>query len=198
VINGRPAVFFDRDGTLIDDVGFLKDPAALRMIPGAAEAVRTLNALNIPTCVVSNQSGVARGYIEESDLTAIHARLQDELRRAGAWLDRIEYCPHHPTAGIPPYNIVCECRKPLPGMLHRAASALQLDLRRSYVIGDKTIDVQTGKAVGAAAILVLTGFGKDSQDECEALGLRPDYVAPTVAEAVRFIVTKIGEQNSHA
>jgi D-glycero-D-manno-heptose 1,7-bisphosphate phosphatase len=191
-------VFFDRDGTLIDDVGFLKNPADLRMIPGAAEAVRTLNALRIPTCVVSNQSGVARGYIEETDLTSIHARLQDELRRAGAWLDRIDYCPHHPTAGIPPYNIVCECRKPLPGMLHRAASALQIDLRRSFVIGDKTIDVQTGRAVGAAGILVLTGYGKVSQEECKALGVQPDYVAPGVADAVRFILTKIGEQNPHA
>jgi D-glycero-D-manno-heptose 1,7-bisphosphate phosphatase len=193
VNNGRVAVFFDRDGTLIEDVGYLASPDGLRLIPGAAEAVAQLNRRNVLTCVVSNQSGVARGLFTEADLVPIHRRLDEELAAHHARLDRIYYCPHHPTEGIPPYNRVCDCRKPATGMLDRAARDLGVVLDRSFLVGDKTIDVQTGIAAGAKAILVLTGFGAASANECRAEGITPAFVAPTVVEAVRYILQQLEE-----
>jgi D-glycero-D-manno-heptose 1,7-bisphosphate phosphatase len=193
VNNRRVAVFFDRDGTLIEDVGYLTSPHGLRLIPGAAEAVARLNRRNVLTCVVSNQSGVGRGYLTEADLVPIHHRLDAELAARNARLDRIYYCPHHPTEGLPPYNVACDCRKPATGMLDQAARELGVALDRSYVVGDKTIDVQTGIAAGARAILVLTGLGTASFDECRAGGITPAYVAPTVVEAVAFILQQLEE-----
>jgi len=193
VNNGRVAVFFDRDGTLIEDVGYLASPNGLRLIPGAAEAVARLNQRDVLTCVVSNQSGVARGLFTEADLVPIHRRLDAELAARHARLDRIYYCPHHPTEGSPPYNVICDCRKPAVGMLERAARELGVALDRSFVVGDKTIDVQTGIAAGARAILVLTGYGAASFDECRAEGITPAYVAPTVVEAVTFILQQLEE-----
>ena len=193
VNNGRVAVFFDRDGTLIEDVGYLASPEGLRLIPGAAEAVAQLNRRNVLTCVVSNQSGVARGLFTEADLVPIHRRLDNELAARHARLDRIYYCPHHPTEGIPPYNRMCDCRKPATGMLDQAARELGVALGRSFLVGDKTIDVQTGIAAGAKAILVLTGFGAASLDECRAEGITPAFVAPTVVEAVKFILQQLEE-----
>lgn len=190
---GRVAVFFDRDGTLIEDVGFLTSPHGLRLIPGAAEAVARLNRRNVLTCVVSNQSGVARGYLTEADLVPIHQRLDEELAASNARLDRIYYCPHHPTEGIPPYNVLCDCRKPALGMLDQAVRELGVALDRSFMVGDKTTDVQTAIAAGAQAILVLTGFGTASFDECRAEGITPAYVAPTVVEAVTFILQQLEE-----
>jgi D-glycero-D-manno-heptose 1,7-bisphosphate phosphatase len=193
VNNGRIAVFFDRDGTLIEDRGYIASPDGLQMIPGSADAVAQLNRRNILACVVSNQSGVARGYFTEADLVSIHHRLDEELAARHARLDRIYYCPHHPTEGIPPYNVVCDCRKPATGMLVKAAHELGVALDRSFVVGDKTIDVLTGIAAGAQAILVMTGFGAASFDECRAEGITPAYVAPTVVEAVTFILQQLEE-----
>ena len=197
--DGRIAVFFDRDGTLIEDVGYLRTPDEVRLIPGAAEAIRMLNDRQILTCVISNQSGVARGLLTEADLVPIHDRLQRMLAAAGAHLDRIYYCPHHPTDGRPPYNIECTCRKPRTGMLQRAASELPIALEKSFVIGDKTLDIEVAKAAGARSILVLTGYGRLSVDECRRAGIVPECIAPTVAEAVMFIVQHLeGELHPHA
>jgi D-glycero-D-manno-heptose 1,7-bisphosphate phosphatase len=193
VNNGRVAVFFDRDGTLIEDRGYIASPDGLQMIPGAADAVAQLNRRNVPVSVISNQSGVARGFLTEADLVSIHHRLDEELAARHARLDRIYYCPHHPTEGNPPYNVVCDCRKPAIGMLVKAARELGVALDRSFVVGDKTIDVQTGIAAGAKAILVMTGFGAASLDECRAKGIIPAYVAPTVVEAVTFILQQLEE-----
>jgi D-glycero-D-manno-heptose 1,7-bisphosphate phosphatase len=193
VTTGRVAVFFDRDGTLIEDVGYLATPDGLQLIPGAAEAVARLNRRGVLTCVVSNQSGVARGYLTEADLVPIHKRLDVELAACSARLDGVYYCPHHPTEGIPPYNVVCDCRKPAKGMLDRAARALGVALDRSFMVGDKTIDLQAGIAAGTRAILVLTGFGAASFDKCRTEGITPAYVAPTVVEAVTFILQQLEE-----
>ena len=107
--SGRPAVFFDRDGTLNEEVEFLSRPGQLVLIPGAARAVRAVNDSGMICCIISNQSGIARGIFAEADLVPVHAKLERELAREGARIDRIYYCPHHPTAGLSPYNIVCEC-----------------------------------------------------------------------------------------
>lgn len=196
---GRAAVFFDRDGTLIEDVGYLSNAAGLRMIPGAAEGVRRLNDRGFLTFVISNQSGVARGYFSEQDLVPIHQRLEAELANAGAHLDHIYYCPHHPTRGRPPYDVECTCRKPRTGMLEQAVKEFNVDLRRSYVIGDKFADVKVGHNAGTRTVLVLTGYGPSAVQECREAGITPDAVRPSAAEAVAFIMEHTeGDAHHHA
>jgi D-glycero-D-manno-heptose 1,7-bisphosphate phosphatase len=183
----RAAVFFDRDGTLNEEVEFLSSPQQLRLIPGAAQAVRAVNDRGLAACVISNQSGIARGLFTEEDLVPIHAKLAREMDLEGARIDRIYYCPHHPTLGNPPYNVACDCRKPRPGMLERAGREMALDLPRSFVIGDRLIDVQAAHAVGAGGILVLTGWGTRARDEIKAGDVGPEFIADSVKEAVEYI-----------
>lgn len=184
----RPAVFFDRDGTLNEEVEFVSGPEQLRLIEGAGRAVRAANDSGFLTFVISNQSGIARGLFTEADLVPIHEKFLRELAASGARIDRIYYCPHHPTAGIPPYRVDCDCRKPRTGMLRRAEREMGADLGRSYVIGDRIVDVLAGKNAGAKGILVLTGYGASAIGECRAQGIEPDHVAPSVGEAVDFIL----------
>jgi D-glycero-D-manno-heptose 1,7-bisphosphate phosphatase len=199
VTDGRIAVFFDRDGTLIEDVGYLRTPDELRLLPGAAASLRRLNDRQILTCVVSNQSGIARELFTEDDLAGIHQRMEKDLAAAGAHLDRIYYCPHHPTEGRPPYNIECTCRKPRTGMLERAARECAIDLARSFIVGDKALDIEAGKRAGMKSILVLTGFGRSSVEECRRTGIDPDFTVPTVVEAVEYIMHHLeGEFHPHA
>ncbi len=187
----RVGVFLDRDGTLNVEMDFLRTPEELVLIDGAPNAVRKLNERGIVACVISNQSGVARGYLSEADLIPIHAKLMGELRRDGGTLDRIYYCPHHPNAGIAPYDIPCECRKPKPGMLLQGALEFNLDLQRSYVVGDSTVDMQAGNAVGATTILVQTGYGKKSLLDCKEKNIPITFVAKSVVEAVDFVLERL-------
>jgi len=191
----RPAVFLDRDGTINEEVDFVRTPDQLVLIPGAGRAIRLLNRAGLVTCVISNQSGVGRGLYTEHDLGLIHARLAEDLKKEEAVLDRIYYCPHHPTEGIPPYNIACACRKPSPGMLRAAERELHLDLQRSTVVGDRSVDVLAGRAVGARTVLVLTGYGQQAEKDCAALGVRPDHTVASIVEAVDII---LGEDGAHA
>ena len=126
-----PAVFIDRDGTLTDEVGYVNHPGRLRLLPRTPEALRRLNRAGIPAVMVSNQSGVARGYFSEEVLAAVNATLVEELKAEGAYLDALYICTHHPTDGPPPYRADCDCRKPKPGLLLRAAAELGLDLESS-------------------------------------------------------------------
>ncbi len=188
----RVAVFLDRDGTINEELNFIRRPEELVLIPGAADAILALNQRGLLTCVISNQSGVARGFLTEQDLVPIHARLEAELARAGAHVDRISYCPHHPTEGRPPYLTACRCRKPGTGMLDDAAEAMQIDLSRSFMIGDRMTDVQTGKNVGATSILVLTGYGRQALAELETNGTaQPDCIAEDLSAAVEYITQLI-------
>jgi D-glycero-D-manno-heptose 1,7-bisphosphate phosphatase len=188
VTGGRIAVFLDRDGTLNEEVNFLRTPEELEMLPGAAASVRALNDRGIVVCIISNQSGVARGFIKEEDLVPIHAKLERELDRAGAKIDRIYYCPHHPTEGKPPYNVVCSCRKPGIGMLQQAARDFGVDLGRSFVVGDRIVDVQAAQAAGATSILVLTGYGPHALEDCREKGVVPDFTAVDISEATGIIL----------
>jgi D-glycero-D-manno-heptose 1,7-bisphosphate phosphatase len=157
----RRAVFLDRDGTIIEEVGYLKHPGQITFIPGAIEAIRMLRRAAFLIVVVTNQAGIARGLIDERALPLINERLCALLRDAGAALDGLYLCPHHPDGTVPAYSRICECRKPAPGMLLRAARELGIDLARSYVVGDKPSDVQAGRAAGARSIMVLTGHGRE-------------------------------------
>src|SRR5712691_10516702 len=156
---GDPAVFIDRDGTLTEEVGYVNHPKRLRLLPRTGEAIRRLNTAGVPAVVVTNQAGIARGYFTEDLLDAVNAELRAQLAAAGAQLDGLYVCPHHPTEGQPPFRMSCECRKPKPGMLLQAASDLDLDLRRSFMIGDKGSDLEVAPVIGARGILVLTGYG---------------------------------------
>jgi D-glycero-D-manno-heptose 1,7-bisphosphate phosphatase len=151
----QPAVFFDRDGTLIEDRGYLGDPEQVVLLPEAAEAVRLAGTAGYAVVVITNQSGVARGLYTEADVAAVNQRLVDRLAVAAASVAAIYHCPHHPLVGDDAaYTRWCQCRKPRPGMLLRAAREHDLDLRRSAMIGDFVTDVQAGAAAGTTPFLV--------------------------------------------
>lgn len=186
----RIAVFMDRDGTITEEMGYLKDAKKLRLISYSGEAIRLLNKKRILTIVISNQSGVARGYFTEEVVKKIHSKLKRLLKKEGAHLDEIYYCPHHPKFGSPQYKKNCNCRKPKPGMLERAARRFNLDLKKSYVVGDKVSDIKLARRVEAKGILVLTGYGKRSKSK----KLTPNYTAKNLYHAVRWILKKMDSE----
>jgi D-glycero-D-manno-heptose 1,7-bisphosphate phosphatase len=180
-----PAVFIDRDGTLTEEVGYVNHPDRLRLLPRSAEAIRRLNAAGVAAVVVTNQAGVARGYFSEEVFQAVNASLVAQLSAAGARLDGIYACLHHPTEGEPPYRARCNCRKPLPGLLTRAAAELDLDLEGSVMVGDKASDLVPGRTVGARTVLVLTGYGRGEWEYRQStFPVRPDHVAGDLLDAV--------------
>jgi D-glycero-D-manno-heptose 1,7-bisphosphate phosphatase len=185
----RPAIFFDRDGTLCDEVGYLNHLSRLRIFPFAVDAIRLANRGGFLAVLVTNQAGVARGYFPEALVGEVHQHLESRLREGGARLDGIYYCPHHPTAGEPPYRQSCECRKPKAGLLRRAEAECGADLRRSYVIGDRYHDLELAWSVGARGVLVRTGYGAGELVHAAPSWSRPpDMVADHALEAVERIL----------
>lgn len=185
----QPAVFLDRDGVLIEDSHYLGDPACVRLIPGAADAVAALNRAGWLVVVVTNQSGVARGLFSPESVGRVHDHLARLLAGYGARIDAFHHCPHHPAAEVPAFRMDCMCRKPKPGMLMRAAAELGLDLTASWMIGDRLTDLEAGATVGCRTVLVRTGYG--SQVNTAGLdrdALRLELVAADLADAV----TKLG------
>ncbi|MGH9467590.1 MAG: D-glycero-alpha-D-manno-heptose-1,7-bisphosphate 7-phosphatase [Terriglobales bacterium] len=184
----RPAVFFDRDGTLNEEVGYAGRPEQFHIYPYAAAAVRRVNEAGWAAVLVTNQAGVARGYYAEAAVGELHAILEANLAAGGARLDAAYYCPHHPQGVVSGYSGVCECRKPAPGMLHRAERELDLDLARSWVIGDRHHDVELAHGVGARAVLVRTGYGE--QELLATPQLAPDHVAEDALAACQWILSQ--------
>lgn len=184
------AIFLDRDGTINKDVGYPRDFSQIQVYPFSVGAIRDIRRLGFLAVVVTNQSGIGRGLISEDALHDIHKRLSSALKRRKAPLDRIYYCPHYVQAAVPKYRRDCSCRKPKPGMGRRAAAELGLDLRRSYMIGDKVEDVRFGQAIGATPILVLTGFGRRSLAELRNSKRPPAHVARNLQTAVRWIARR--------
>jgi D-glycero-D-manno-heptose 1,7-bisphosphate phosphatase len=156
---GTPAVVLDRDGTLLEEAGYLDRAERAVVYPWSIDAVRLLNRAGFRVVVVTNQAGVARGFFDEAFVRGFHDHLGAMFTRGGAAVDGWYYCPHHPDASVAEYRVRCECRKPSPGMLRQAARDLALDLSRSFVVGDRWLDVQLGQNVGAQGILVRTGYG---------------------------------------
>ena len=188
----RPAVFMDRDGTLTEEVGYVNHPSRLRLLPRSGAAVRRLNQAGVAVVVVTNQAGIARGYFSPEVLTAVNAALVSQLKDEGAHLDGLYVCPHHPTEGEAPYRLVCDCRKPKPGLVLRAASELGLDLRRSTLVGDKGSDLVAARAVGARAVLVLTGYGLGEWEyRRSALPVQPDHVADDLLGAADWVIKEL-------
>ena len=164
-----PAVFLDRDGTLLEEAGYLDRLERLAFFSFGIDAVRLLNRGGYAVVIITNQSGVGRGMYEEAFVVRVHEVVDERIRAGGGRIDGYYYCPHHPEAEIAKYRRDCDCRKPGPGMLRQAAGDLDLDLSRSFTVGDKWTDVQAGVAAGARGILVRTGYGRSS----EAAATRP-------------------------
>ena len=184
----RRAVFIDRDGTISEEVGYVNHPSRYRVFPYAAEAIRQLNEAGWLAILVTNQAGVARGYFTEDVIGAVHGLLTQELERGGARLDAIYYCPHHPSVGEPPYRFDCDCRKPRPGLIRRAAVDLDIDLAASWMVGDRYSDTELARNAGTRAALVLSGYGRGEWEyQRAAWRHQPDLVAENLLEAVRTI-----------
>ena len=183
----RPAVFLDRDGTIIEDVGFLRDVSQIDLLPWSADAIRQLNEAGYVVVVVTNQSGVGRGYFDEAHVLATHAALDAALTEQGARIDAFYYCPHFPASADTRYGFVCDCRKPGSGMLRRAAEERGLDLSESWMVGDWWRDVQAGAGAGARTILIRSGRSAEHRPE-PADAPRPDAILNNLMEAAAWIL----------
>jgi D-glycero-D-manno-heptose 1,7-bisphosphate phosphatase len=186
------AVFLDRDGTINEEVGYLDSLDKFKIIPCAYEAIRLINESGMKAVVISNQAGVARGLFTEDFVKITHEHLLAALRQKKAHIDNFYYCPHHPTEGIKIYRQNCNCRKPAPGMLLQAAQDLNIDLTKSYLVGDRFRDMEAAKKVGVKGVLVKTGYGQkllqdDGPDEATEEG-KPDFIAADILEAVKWIL----------
>ncbi len=187
----RRALFIDRDGTISEEVGYVNHPTRYRVFPYSAEAVRLLNEAGWLAILVTNQAGVARGYFAEEMIATVHRILTEELERGGAHLDAIYYCPHHPTVGEPPYRFDCDCRKPRPGLIRRAAEEFEIDLAQSWMAGDRYSDTELARNAGVRSAFVLSGYGRGEWEHQRAVWQHePDLVAGNLLEAVRMILRK--------
>ena len=182
-------VFLDRDGTINEEVDYLTSPDEIRIIPRSDVAIRDANNLGYKVVVITNQSGVGRGYLTEDRLDEIHNELIRRLDETGARVDRIYYCPHHPGEGQGKYATACDCRKPATGMMEQASRDLDIDLGASFVVGDRVTDIEMANRAGAGAVLVLTGYGRNDLELCRRDGIVLDYVADDLYHAVKYIAS---------
>jgi len=176
----RSAVFLDRDGTMVDDPGYLHEPALVRLLPGVADAVRRLNEHGFVVVTVSNQAGIARGLYDAAAYHAVQRRLSELLADGGARVDAMYFCPHHPDFTGP-----CDCRKPGLQLFQAAARDLDLDLSESFWVGDRLSDVLPARALGGRGFLVETGHGREVRDEAWAEGIP---IVPDLDAASRAII----------
>ncbi len=183
----KRAVFLDRDGTLVEEVGYLDRLDRLSLFPWSIDAVRLLNRAGFPVVVVSNQAGVARGFFPESFVLEVQREIDGLVAAAGGRIDGWYYCPHHPDAPLPAYRQQCGCRKPRPGMIRQAEIDLAIDPSRSYVIGDRWLDVQLAHNVGARGILVRTGYGA-TEERQPVDGTTPEAIVDNLVDAVSWIL----------
>lgn len=190
-----PAVFLDRDGTIIHQVELLHKPSEVRLFRDASKAVKTFNELGYTTVVITNQPVVARGIIGPKEVDRIHALLVNRLAKRGAKIDGIYYCPHHPQANVKKYRKTCECRKPEIGMIMSAAKKFNIDLRRSFLIGDSTRDVLAGNRAKVKMILLRTGHGGKDKWQFKS---KPDFIVKNLEEAARIIKKKTGPRKNAA
>jgi len=172
----------DRDGTVSEEIGYMHHAGLYRPFPWAGPAIRKVNDSGMKAILITNQSGIGRGYFDEQTVEEVHGILKAELARHGAWLDGIYICPHHPEAA-------CDCRKPSPGMLLRAGEDLGLDLKRSFVVGDKYVDIEAAHRVGATGVLVLTGYGNEEREKHRGDSQQPDFVVETLMDAIDGILS---------
>lgn len=194
----RPAVFLDRDGTMVHDVGYLSRLEDLHWFPWTIDAVRLLNRAGFLVCVTTNQGGIGLGFYTEAFLHSLHDHMSSVLEAAGARVDGWFHCPHHPDARIEALRVACDCRKPRPGMIEQAARRFPIDLAQSFVVGDKIADVNLGRAVGARSVLVKTGYG--AAEIVRHGGTMPGaaHVAEELMGAVEWILGEVGPSAARA
>ncbi len=190
-------MFLDRDGTLIEEVGYLDAIDRIRVFPFSVEAIRVLRRAGFAIVVVTNQAGVARGFFDEALVESVHRHLGDRFAAAGAPIDAFYYCPHHPEAVRPEYGVACACRKPATGMIDRAVRELGIDPRRSFVVGDRWLDVKMAENAGATGILVRTGYGTHEANHPEE-GVQPAAVVDHVFAAASWILREAKDQRPEA
>lgn len=195
----RPVVFLDRDGTLNEEIGYIRNVEDLVLIAGAGESIRKLNKAGIAAILVTNQTGAARGYYPEEHILALNNRLVGLLAKETAQLDGLYYCPHLEDGSVPEYSKKCQCRKPETGMVERAfAEHPDLDPERSYVVGDKATDVELARNCRARAVLVTTGYGQDVQDGKYQWPVEPDFAAADINQAIDWILSDLKQSGSRS
>lgn len=182
----RSAVFLDRDGTINQEHGYLREPEAVTLLPTVCEALALLNTLRVPVIIVTNQSALGRGLMSEVEFDVVNAAVWQALQACNVHYNALYYCPHTPDL-VPP----CACRKPRPGLLLQAAVDFSLDLSHSYIIGDKQSDLEAGYAAGCRTVLVRTGFGETTYKALTHQPWQPDCVAVTLLEAVQWVTRDI-------
>lgn len=186
-----PAVFLDRDGTLNEEMGYINDLSRLKILPGVAGALKLLKEYGFKLIVISNQSGPARGYFPKELVFEANELLQKRLKKKGVFIDDFFICFHHPDEN-------CTCRKPKPGLILEALKKHSIDLKRSYLIGDKIIDIETAQNIGIKGILVLTGYGKgELKYVAPKKGIFPYFVAKDLKEAAEFIIKDCFQENEN-
>jgi D-glycero-D-manno-heptose 1,7-bisphosphate phosphatase len=187
----RPALFMDRDGTVSEEVGYVNHPSRFRVFPYSADAIKLLNDNGWLAIVVTNQAGVARGYFAEDVIMKVHAQLRADVEKSGAKLDAIYYCAHHPSVGEPPYRLDCDCRKPKTGLIDRAAADFEIDLQRSWMVGDRYGDVELAQNAGLHSALVLSGYGRGEWEyQRELWKLEPELVDENLLEVARTVIER--------
>lgn len=189
----KSAVFVDRDGTICEEAGYISNLDQFHLVPKAAEAIKLINESSLVVIVITNQAGVAKGYFPEEMVSHLHKKMESLLSERGASLDDIYYCPHHPEGVVESYRKVCDCRKPASGLLEKASKKHSIDLASSYMVGDKVMDVELARRVGAKGVLVLTGYGKDSLQKInDTAAQKPAHVACDLFDAVKWIMNDFG------
>jgi D-glycero-D-manno-heptose 1,7-bisphosphate phosphatase len=183
----RRAVFLDRDGTLIEEAGYLDRLDRLVFFPYSVDAVRVLNRAGFAVVIITNQAGIARGIVPESFVADAHRHISERMSAGGAHIDGFYHCPHYPSGTVDKYVGACQCRKPQPGLLHRARTELDLDLAGSFMVGDRWHDVEAGRAAGARTVLVRTGLGLEAERSPKS-GVAADAVADTLIDAAAWIL----------
>jgi D-glycero-D-manno-heptose 1,7-bisphosphate phosphatase len=194
-VSKRRAVFLDRDGTLIEERGFITREEDIAIIPGVPEALKLLRELGYVIAVVSNQSGVARGLLTEQRVSEINEEVFRRLEEHDARPDMFFYCPHHPEAETDTYRRVCDCRKPAPGMVRMAQILVDLDISDCVSVGDKLSDVVLCQALGGKGILVLTGYGRSEISKASEAGVQPDFVGESLSEAAEWIESHMSKRD---
>jgi D-glycero-D-manno-heptose 1,7-bisphosphate phosphatase len=187
-----PAVFLDRDGTMVHDVGYLSHLKDLEWYPWTIDAVRLLKRAGFLVCVTTNQSGIALGFFAETFVGEVHREMAERIARAGAQVDGWFYCPHHPHGVVDALRVDCDCRKPQPGMIRQAQRQFEIDLGRSFVVGDKLADVRMAKSVGARGVLVRTGYGESIVAQHDGRVPDADHVAVNLMDATAWILGQAG------
>jgi len=187
----KPAVFIDRDGTVNEQMGYINHIARFILLPGAAEAVRLLNAHGHLVIIVSNQSGVARGYFPIELVHQVHDRMQAMLANEKAHIDGVFFCPHYPTGKVPDYRLDCDCRKPRTGLIQKAFAHFDIERETSYVVGDRSSDIEMAHRAGLKSILVQTGYGLGEINfVLPAVPFKPLYIARDLLHAVQWILRR--------